>query len=487
MRIAWLDASSGISGDMFLAALLSAGASLNTLEAIVESLQLTIKVGAETVERSGARTLRLLTSSAHSGSAHSGAVHAPHLHDHPHAHHHHHPRPATGEIGHPHVPAASAANANGSHTHGRSLTEILRLLDSSELNPAVRRRAVAAFRALGEAEAHVHGNALETIHFHEVGQDDAILDIVGTAALIEELRIERIVCSPLNTGSGVVECAHGRFSVPAPATVELLKGLPAFSSGIKAELVTPTGAALVRAFAETFGPLPAMTIAAVGYGAGSYDLPDHPDVLRIFVGESAPETVGPDANASVRGARVPRSGHSRTAAAAGRASLEKPARGGGNHPSADHPPEEIDVIEANLDDMNPQVFGYVFERLFAAGALDAYIVPVLMKKERPGSLLTVLAAPGEAEALAEIVLRETTTLGVRTHRAHRTVLDRHYATVSTSAGDIRVKIAGRGHEIFNVAPEYEDCRAAAARSGIALKTIEQEAIAAFWAQRRART
>ncbi len=249
----------------------------------------------------------------------------------------------------------------------RSLSAILEILKNSRLAAPVRDRASAIFQKLGEAEAHVHDAPIEKIHFHEVGAVDAIVDIVGACIGFHALGIERFACSPLNVGGGTATMAHGVLPVPAPATARLLQGAPTFSNGVQRELVTPTGAAIVATLCDTFGPQPPMTVSAIGYGAGAADLEDQPNVLRIMIGESAEKS------------------------------------------TAAHD-EEISIIEANLDDMNPQIYGYVVEKALQAGALDVYTTALHMKKNRPGTLLTILCRPEDTEALTSLLFAETTTL-----------------------------------------------------------------------------
>jgi hypothetical protein len=278
---------------------------------------------------------------------------------------------------------------------------------------------------------------VESIHFHEVGAADAIVDIVCAAVGVGALGVDEIACSRLNVGGGTVKCAHGTFPVPAPATVELLKGVPVYSSGIEAELVTPTGAAIAKTLATRFGAFPEMKIEKSGYGAGSREFPGHPNVLRLVIGEALPLL-------------------------AGKTKLET-----------------VSVLEANLDDLNPQVFGYVMDRLLEEGALDVFGMPVQMKKNRPGTLLTVLCKPENAEKLAQMIFSETTTLGVRRREESRQTLARRWESVHTEWGEVRIKIASMNGTVTNYAPEYEDCRRIAAEHHVPLKTVMQEAARAY--------
>jgi len=314
----------------------------------------------------------------------------------------------------------------------RSLTAILGILQKSKLSARVREQASAIFNKLGEAEASVHDVPTEKIHFHEVGAVDAIVDIVGACIGFEALGIEKFVCSPLNVGGGTARMAHGVLPVPAPATAKLLQGKPTYSNGAQKELVTPTGAAIVAALCTHFGPQPPMTVSAIGYGAGTADLEGQPNVLRIMVGESVEKTV---------------------------AGFD----------------EEISVIEVNLDDMNPQIYGYFQEKALAAGALDVYTTPVQMKKNRPGILLTLLCRPQDTAKLMDLVFSETTTFGARTYRAQRRTLPRESVKVHTQFGDVRVKISRVNGHIRHASPEFEDCKKLAEEKHVPLQQVMDEA------------
>ena len=315
----------------------------------------------------------------------------------------------------------------------RSLSAILEILQNSQLAPPVRQRAASIFQKLGEAEARVHDVPIEKIHFHEVGAVDAIVDIVGVCIGFHALGIEKFACSPLNVGGGTAKMAHGILPVPAPATANLLQGKPTYSNGVQRELVTPTGAAIVATLCDSFGPQPPMTVSAIGYGAGTADLEGQPNVLRLMVGEAAEKTV----------------------------------------PGYD---QEITVIEANLDDMNPQIYGYFQEKALAAGALDVFTTPVQMKKNRPGTLLTVLCQPADAQALMLLIFAETTTFGVRTYSAQRRVLPREFVKVTTSFGEVRVKLSRVNGRILHVSPEYDDCRKLAEEKNVPLQRVINEAL-----------
>src|SRR5260221_3419441 len=321
--------------------------------------------------------------------------------------------------------------AQDTTTH-RSLGTILSLFEKSALASGVKARAASIFQKLGEAEAAVHDVPLEKIHFHEVGAIDAIVDIVGACIGFAALGIDSFACSPLNVGGGTAKMAHGILPVPAPATARLLLGKPTYSNGIQKELITPTGAAIVATLCSNFGPQPPMTVNAIGYGAGTADLEGQPNVLRLMVGEAA----------------------------------EKPAAES----------ETIRVLEANLDDMNPQIYGYFLEKALAAGALDVFSTPVQMKKNRPGMLVTVLCKPEDEPMFHDMFFAETTTLGVRTYTAERRVLARHWETVHTNFGEVRIKVARLNGHIRQASPEFEDCRKLAEAQNVPLQRVMDEAM-----------
>jgi uncharacterized protein (TIGR00299 family) protein len=323
-----------------------------------------------------------------------------------------------------------------SHSH-RGLKEIRQIIQAAGISQSAKDRAIRIFEALGAAEAKVHNTDIEDIHFHEVGAIDAIVDIVCASVGAEALGVDEWICSPLNVGGGTVVCAHGAFPIPAPATLELLRHAPVYSGEIQKELVTPTGAAIVSVLASRFSHFPAMKTEKTGYGAGTRNFENSPNVLRISVGETAER-----------------------------------------HPSP-FPVEEITVLEANVDDMTPQVFGYVMEQALQNGALDAFGTPVQMKKSRPGMLLTVLCRTEDTQALTKFILAETTTLGVRMRRENRAALTRRHVSVRTKWGEVRMKLANLNGSISNYAPEYEDCRQIAKEKKVPLKTVMQEAIKVY--------
>jgi pyridinium-3,5-bisthiocarboxylic acid mononucleotide nickel chelatase len=423
MRIAYLDCFSGISGDMFLGALVDAGVEVRLLEDTVAALNIGARLEISRVNRIGVTATKV-------------DVFAPDVHGHEekdspresreHNHSHHDHEHSHEQPSHRH-----------SHEHSRGLKEIREIIRKAAISENAKKTAIEIFEALGTAEAKIHHMEIEKVHFHEVGAVDALVDIVCAAVGAEALNVDEIICSPLNVGGGSVKCAHGTLPVPAPATVELLKGASVYSSGIQAELVTPTGAAIVKILAKRFSTFPEMKIEKSGYGAGTRDFPGHANVLRLTIGEAQTQL------------------------------------------SAKTLQETISVLEANLDDMNPQVFGYVMDRLLEEGALDVFGLPVQMKKNRPGMLLTVLCRREDSTKLTDLIFRETTTLGVREREENRRVLARKWISVETRWGNVRLKVASMNGTVTNYAPEYEDCRKIAAEHRVPLKSVMQEATQAY--------
>jgi len=311
----------------------------------------------------------------------------------------------------------------------RHLSDILKIINDSKLSDSIKGRSSAIFLTLAHAEANVHNERVEHVHFHEVGALDAIIDVVGAAICFDLLDIERFVCSPLHVGSGFVDMDHGRFPVPPPAVVELLKDAPVYATEIKGELVTPTGAAIISTVCLEFGPLPRLELERAGYGAGSREYEKFPNVLRVFIGDDA-------------------------------------------RPGAT---ELLWMLETNLDDLSPQVFGHVMERALDGGALDCYFTPVHMKKNRPGVLLSILCRESEREPLTNLLFAETTTLGVRSYQVERRALERTLVSVQTEYGPIDVKVARLNGHAINEMPEYEQCRTAALKAGVALRVVEEAA------------
>jgi uncharacterized protein (TIGR00299 family) protein len=325
------------------------------------------------------------------------------------------------------------AHGAGGHARHRGLHEILQMIAGAGLPERVASRAAVLFDRLGRVEAEIHQVPIERVHFHEVGALDSIIDIVGSVWAVDALGVDRVCASPLNTGSGTVATAHGRLPIPAPATIRLLEGVPVHSNGVQGELVTPTGALLVSGHATSYGPMPAMVIRRTGYGAGQRQVPGQPNVLRAVLGESSA--------------------------------------------SAEH--GRVLVLECSIDDMNPQFYSSLVERLQAAGALDVYLSPVQMKKNRPGTLVTVLAPVGQRDVMLDVLFRDSTTIGVRFHEAERECLSREWHTVTTRFGDVRIKVARRGPAVMNAAPEYEDCAARAAERKVSVREVHAAAIQAF--------
>jgi pyridinium-3,5-bisthiocarboxylic acid mononucleotide nickel chelatase len=409
--VLYFDCFSGISGDMALGALLDAGLPLDELRRALGSLALgDAHVHAHRVLRAGVSATKFS------------------VHEHAHASHEH------AHAGHDHEHPAGAASQ---HHHHRSLPDIFHLIDHASLSDTAKQRATAMFQRLGEAEAAIHQMPVEQVHLHEVGALDSIIDIVGIAHAMEWADADRVVCSPLNVGGGMVQSAHGLFPVPAPATVKLLGSAPVYSGRVQKELVTPTGALIATTFASEFGPIPAMAIERVGYGAGDRDDPVTPNVLRVLIG---------------RAADAPRTG------------------------------DRVTVIECEIDDMNPQLFGVVMERLYAAGALEVFYTPVQMKKNRPGTLLTVVAAPALRTEMTDIVFSETTTIGLRHYDVDRECLEREIVSVATPVGAVRFKIARHNGRVVNATPEFDDCAALARERRLSVKDVQAIAIAAYGAR-----
>jgi hypothetical protein len=331
---------------------------------------------------------------------------------------------------------------DGTAQPARRLADIRDIIDKSALGETTRRRAIQIFQRLATAEASVHGTTEDQVHFHEVGAVDSIIDVVGSVVGFEMLGIERFFSSPLRVGRGTVTTEHGLLPIPAPATAELLRGAAVYAGELDGEFVTPTGAAILSSLCESFGPLPTLRIDRIGYGAGSRDPEGVPNALRLVLGETADEPT-----AAVDGSRAEA--------------------------------ERVMVIETNIDDMNPQVYGFVMERAFALGALDVFFTPVQMKKDRPGALLTVLCEPQMLEAMSDLILSETTTLGVRYYEAKRRVLERALETVETAYGPVTIKVARRGNRTLHFQPEYDDCARLANQAGTTLNEVHGAASAAF--------
>jgi pyridinium-3,5-bisthiocarboxylic acid mononucleotide nickel chelatase len=448
MRIGYLECFSGISGDMLLGALVDAGVPFAGLEEAAAALNVGARLQMRKVSRGGLAATKVdviapgqpQTEPAHSHHDHARHTHAPHTHE---------------ELGAPSIPPpfaewvggheskppsihADHSHEHSAHTHAahRPLSTILEIIRSAALANAVKERSIRAFQLLGEAEAAIHSIPIESVHFHEVGAVDTIVDIVCSAVGAESLAIDRWLASPLNVGSGTVACQHGTLPVPAPATLALLADAPVYAAGEPMERVTPTGAAILRMLNVQYEPLPPMRIKAAGYGAGGREIQGQPNLLRLLVGEQV--TAQPDES------------------------------------------ESIAVIEAVIDDCNPQVLAYVSELLLDAGAWDVYRFAVQMKKGRTGVEITVLSHPNLVPRLRDILFRETTTIGLRWRLENKLALAREFRTVQTPRGEVRIKIARWPNgKIANASPEYEDCRLLSTLHAIPLKQVMQEAMQAY--------
>jgi uncharacterized protein (TIGR00299 family) protein len=439
--VLYIECAAGAAGDMLLGAFVDAGLPVDVLKQALGGLVVDHELRVSRVMRAGVSATRVevidreaaLRGAPSSGAAqpahtHAGAHDHPHTHDHAPTHDHprsHEHRPGDG--GHHHHPPGIGH---------RSLAEIERLIGTAALSPRVQTRAVELIGRLAQAEADIHQMPLQDVHLHEVGAVDSIIDIVGVVVAFDWFGIDEVVVSPVNVGGGTVDIAHGTFPVPAPATARLIAGAPVYSAGPQVELLTPTGALLLTGFATRFGSMPAMTIDRVGYGAGTRDFPSVPNVVRLFVGARA---AGEDAVSSASGA------------------------------------ETVISIACEIDDMSPQLFGPAMDRLFAAGALDVFLTPVQMKKNRPGTLVTVLATAETRAALVDVLFAETTTIGVRFTTMTRETLERRWEEVAVEGGTARMKIATRAGRVLNVMPELDDCLRIATATGRPVKDVQDDA------------
>ena len=466
-KVLYFDCFSGASGDMILGALIDAGLPIDELRAALGSLALEgVRVEANRTQRSGigATSFSVIdgsgphthtdgqshgeaaekdndghqhsTDHAHShdyGHAHgSEHGHQEHSHDdqkddhvHDDGHHHDHDHDHDHDHVHAHV---------HEHAH-RGLSEICAMVDRSALSEASKERSKHLFRRLAEVEAGIHQMPVEEVHLHEVGAVDSIIDIAGCVFGLEWFGADRIVVSPMNVGSGTVKCEHGVMPVPAPATARLIEGVPVYSKGPAVELLTPTGALVLTEYADSYGSMPAMRVHRSGYGAGDREFRDHPNLLRVLVGEAAPST-----------------------------QLQR-----------------VVVLECEIDDMNPQIFGVLMDQLYGAGALDVFYAPIQMKKNRPGTLVTIVGLPEHRETLSGLVFRETTTIGVRFREMDRERLDREQIDVETPLGTVRFKVARRAGEsaVLNAAPEFEDCAYLAEKHGLPVKEVQAVAMKTY--------
>ena len=386
MKTAYFDCFSGITGDMTLGALVSAGVNLDVLHTELTKLGLPgYELKTEKVMRSGIAATKV------------------------------------------HVVIDQRSQIP------RHLSDILNIIEGSSLSPTVKEKSIRIFKRMADAEARVHGTTPEKIHFHEVGAVDAIVDIVGSVIGLEILGIAQIITSALNVGSGMVHTSHGHLPIPAPATAELLRGIPFYQSSTQFELTTPTGAAIVSTLSSSFGPLPPMKIDHIAYGAGDKDFPGHMNVLRLLIGD----------------------------------------------PVATYDRDTSVIVETNIDDMNPQAYDYVIEKIMKQGAQDVYLTPIIMKKGRPAILLTVLTDQLKEHSILDTIFHETTSIGVRIQEVSRRKLSREIKEVDTIFGRIRIKISKRGNEILTATPEYEDCRKIADEKQVPIKRVIDEAKKSF--------
>lgn len=423
-KILYFDCFAGASGDMILGALIDAGFPLDELRHALGSLIVEdVRLETERVDRSGIAATSfhvvtgeiIKTKDSYKDKIHTSNNTVKPLHDHKHEH----------------------LEINGEHHH-RGLSEICRMIEDSSLSSSAKTRARHLFNRLATTEAEIHQQSVEDIHFHEVGAVDSIIDICGVVFGMEWMGIDKVVSSPLNVGSGTVTCAHGVMPVPAPATAKLIEGFPVYSSGIEAELLTPTGALLVTDYASNYGPMPAMRVKQIGYGAGDRNLSGTPNVLRVVIGDDSEST-----------------------------SLQR-----------------VVVIETEIDDMNPQIFGALMDRLYESGALDVFYSPIQMKKNRPGTLVSILAFPEHREAISNVLFLETTTLGVRFQEVNRECLDREQVIIKTPLGSIRFKLARRDGLVVNFSPEFDDCVRVAKEKGLSVKEVQAVSTKAYLDTRR---
>ena len=430
MKTLYLDIFSGISGDMLLGALIDLGVSTLDLQQALARLDLDgYELQVERRQKAGIEGVKLDVLLTH---AHEHEHSHDHTHDHAPGHDHAHSHDER-EHDHDHSHTDAPGEAASGHAHNRNFTEIRALIQASTLSPWVKEKSIAVFQRVAVAEGKIHGLPPEQVHFHEVGAVDSIVDIVGACIALELLGRPRVLAAAVVEGTGWVRCAHGRIPVPAPATLEILgaRGVPVTQCDEPHELVTPTGAALLAEFAESFGPLRGLTPRRIGYGLGTRDNRTRPNVLRAVLGE----TSGTDAVAQ------------------------------------DWETDTVAVLETNLDDLSAEVLGHFVERALADGALDVFHTPVQMKKNRPGVLLTVLCAEADADRFAAKMLRETSAFGVRRTLAERRKLRRRFITVATPWGEVRVKLGELNGAVVQAAPEFEDCRRLADAAGVPLKEV----------------
>ena len=421
MKTLSLDLSSGISGDMFIAALIDLGVDARQLE--LELGKLRLEGYHLHVKRAFKASLEGVKFDVHLASEHDHAA-QPHAHNHPHPHSHAH-----------------------THEHGRNFAQIRELITASQLSDWVKQKSVAVFQRLAVAEGRIHGLPPELVSFHEVGAVDSIVDIVGACLALEMLGKPRILASPVTDGTGWIECAHGRLPLPAPATLAILgaRGIALSQCDEPNELVTPTGAALLAEFVDAFGPMRNVVAEKMGYGLGTRDNPRRPNVLLAMLGESEAQGQGPGAGVAAH----------------------------------DWETDTIAVLETNLDDINAEILGHFMEQALAAGALDVFHTAIQMKKNRPGVLLTVLCAQSDADKFSELLVRETSTFGIRRYAAERRKLRREFITVQTPYGSVTAKLGKLDGKVLQAAPEFESCKKLADQAKVPLKEIYEAALRAF--------
>lgn len=455
MKVAYLECFAGIAGDMFLGALVDAGVDSVLLQNAADSLKLGVQLEFKKVDRSGiqATKARVLLNSVDADSGDMNGVHVQanaegpaHSHEHGHVHEHvetHvHTHTHTDAHGHTHIHTHAHEHV---HVHGRSLSEIRHLIGHASITQRAREIALLAFDKLGAAEAKIHGMPIENVHFHEVGAIDAIIDIVCSAVGADALGVDAFYCSAVNTGSGFVDCAHGRFPVPAPATLELLQGVPLYAEGPAKEMTTPTGAALISALSCRFDSITAMQTDRTGYGAGTRNPERFPNVLRLRVGTTQAVNDAERIDSRLI--------------------------------------DTVTVLECAIDDATPEILASAAQLLLEHGALDVMQQSATMKKGRLGTLFTVICRSEDARRMEHLLFRETSTLGIRFREERRSIVERVMVEVSTEFGTLRVKVGSIGNDVLNVAPEFEDCRKAALLHDAPLKQVMQAASSAYGAYR----
>ncbi len=460
MKILYFDCFSGISGDMTIGALLDLGVDRDMFLKELSGLALdgySVDINTKTVNgiRGTDFTVKLdETQDHHSHDKHHHSHDHEHSHDHDHSHDDH-------EHSHDHDHSHDG-HEHGHHSRERGLADIEQIFDSSNLSEKVKVFSKKVFREIAAAEAKVHGKPIDEVHFHEVGAVDSIVDIAGTAICLELLGIDKVYSSALHDGSGFIKCRHGIIPVPVPAVLEMLSGsgIPLISEEVGTELVTPTGMGLIKCLASGFGGKPPMLVERIGYGLGKRDT-GRLNALRVLLGETYEESGKSKGEDDNNGGGRDRSKEKVIGAASPELQTGQGERSGR---------DEIAVLETNIDDTTAEILGYTMEKLLEAGALDAFYTPVFMKKNRPAYMLTVLAAPGAEDRIADIILKETTTLGIRTRYMKRYCMNRETVSIDTIYGAVRVKIAEMG-KIKKASPEYEDCRRIAEREGLPLTKV----------------